>query len=40
MDLNDLISKITAFRDARDWKQFHKFSHLATPERVSPLFVS
>ena len=29
MDLNDLISKITAFRDARDWKQFHKANHLA-----------
>ena len=29
MNLNDLISKITAFRDARDWKQFHKANHLA-----------
>ena len=30
MELNELISKITAFRDARDWKQFHKPNHLAT----------
>ena len=29
MNLNDLISKIIAFRDARDWKQFHKANHLA-----------
>jgi len=29
MNLNELISKITAFRDARDWKQFHKANHLA-----------
>ena len=30
MNLNELISKITAFRGARDWKQFHKANHLAT----------
>jgi NTP pyrophosphatase (non-canonical NTP hydrolase) len=30
MELNKLISKITTFRDARDWKQFHKPNHLAT----------
>lgn len=30
MELNELISKITAFRDARDWQQFHKPNHLAT----------
>jgi NTP pyrophosphatase (non-canonical NTP hydrolase) len=30
MNLDDLVSKITAFRDARDWKQFHKANHLAT----------
>ena len=29
MNLNELISKITAFRDAREWKQFHKANHLA-----------
>jgi NTP pyrophosphatase (non-canonical NTP hydrolase) len=29
MNLNELTSKITAFRDARDWKQFHKANHLA-----------
>ena len=29
MNLNELISKITAFRDARDWKQFHKANQLA-----------
>jgi NTP pyrophosphatase (non-canonical NTP hydrolase) len=29
MNLNELTSKITAFRDARDWKQFHKPNHLA-----------
>ena len=28
-DLNDLISKITAFRDARDWMQFHNPKNLA-----------
>ncbi|VGO19828.1 nucleotide pyrophosphohydrolase [Pontiella sulfatireligans] len=30
MDLNQLISKLVEFRDARDWKQFHKPNHLAT----------
>jgi NTP pyrophosphatase (non-canonical NTP hydrolase) len=30
MNLDELTSKITAFRDARDWKQFHKANHLAT----------
>lgn len=30
MQLDDLISKITAFRDARDWKQFHTPNQLAT----------
>jgi dCTP diphosphatase len=29
MHLKELTSKITAFRDARDWKQFHKANHLA-----------
>lgn len=29
MDLNELTSKIIGFRDARDWKQFHKANHLA-----------
>jgi NTP pyrophosphatase (non-canonical NTP hydrolase) len=29
MNLNELTSKIIAFRDARDWKQFHKANHLA-----------
>ena len=29
MNLNELISKITTFRDVRDWKQFHKANHLA-----------
>lgn len=29
MHLNELISKITSFRDARDWRQFHKANHLA-----------
>ena len=29
MNLNQLISKITAFRDARDWKQFHNSKDLA-----------
>ncbi len=27
--LTDLISKITAFRDERDWKQFHNSKDLA-----------
>ncbi len=29
MELTELLAKITAFRDARDWKQFHKANHLA-----------
>lgn len=29
MNLNEITAKITAFRDARDWKQFHKANHLA-----------
>lgn len=29
MNLNELTRRITAFRDARDWKQFHKANHLA-----------
>lgn len=29
MKIDDLISKIIAFRDARDWKQFHRPNHLA-----------
>src|SRR5580692_11694690 len=29
MNLSELTSKIIAFRDARDWKQFHKPNHLA-----------
>lgn len=29
MNLSELTSKIVAFRDARDWKQFHKVNHLA-----------
>lgn len=29
MNFNDLISKITAFRDDRDWKQFHNSKDLA-----------
>jgi NTP pyrophosphatase (non-canonical NTP hydrolase) len=29
MNLDKLTSTITAFRDARDWKQFHKANHLA-----------
>jgi NTP pyrophosphatase (non-canonical NTP hydrolase) len=29
MSFTDLISKITAFRDARDWKQFHNSKDLA-----------
>ena len=27
--MNNLIQKITAFRDARDWKQFHNAKDLA-----------
>ncbi len=30
MELNELISKIVEFRDARDWRQYHKPNHLAT----------
>lgn len=29
MQLEELIPQIVAFRDARDWKQFHKANHLA-----------
>lgn len=29
MDFNELLSKITAFRDERDWKQFHNSKDLA-----------
>lgn len=29
MDINQLISKIIEFRDARDWKQFHNSKDLA-----------
>lgn len=29
MNLGELTSKIIAFRDARDWKKFHKANHLA-----------
>ncbi len=29
MDINELIAKAIAFRDERDWKQFHKPNHLA-----------
>jgi NTP pyrophosphatase (non-canonical NTP hydrolase) len=29
MNLDELLAKITDFRDARDWKQFHKANHLA-----------
>jgi len=29
IELNDLISEIVAFRDARDWRQFHTPRHLA-----------
>ena len=29
MDLNELTKKIIAFRDARDWAQFHKPKDLA-----------
>lgn len=29
MNLNELTAKITAFRDARDWKQFHRANHLS-----------
>jgi NTP pyrophosphatase (non-canonical NTP hydrolase) len=29
MNFTDLISKITAFRDDRDWKQFHNSKDLA-----------
>ena len=30
MNLSDLTAKITAFRDAREWKQFHTANQLAT----------
>ena len=30
MDLNELLREIVAFRDARDWKQFHSVNHLAS----------
>jgi NTP pyrophosphatase (non-canonical NTP hydrolase) len=30
MELNELTAKIISFRDARDWKQFHKPNHLAS----------
>lgn len=29
MSINEIISKVTAFRDDRDWKQFHTPGHLA-----------
>ena len=29
MDFNELLSKIMAFRDERDWKQFHNSKDLA-----------
>ncbi|MDR3458057.1 MAG: MazG-like family protein [Verrucomicrobiae bacterium] len=29
MEFNQITSKILAFRDARDWRQFHKANHLA-----------
>jgi NTP pyrophosphatase (non-canonical NTP hydrolase) len=29
MNLKELLAEITTFRDARDWKQFHKANHLA-----------
>lgn len=29
MELNDLLRQILAFRDERDWQQFHKPNHLA-----------
>jgi NTP pyrophosphatase (non-canonical NTP hydrolase) len=29
MNLSELTSKVLAFRDVRDWKQFHKPNHLA-----------
>lgn len=29
MDFNELLSKIIAFRDERDWKQFHNSKDLA-----------
>lgn len=29
MNIDELTSKIIAFREARDWKQFHKPNHLA-----------
>ena len=29
MDIQDLIQKIVAFRDARDWKQFHNPKDMA-----------
>ena len=29
MEINELVAKIIAFRDARDWKQFHTPNHLA-----------
>lgn len=28
-DINDLVTEIIAFRDARDWGQFHTLRHLA-----------
>lgn len=32
--MNELINKITAFRDARDWKQFHNAKDLAVALNV------
>ena len=29
MEINELIAKAIAFRDERDWKQFHTPNHLA-----------
>ena len=29
MDINELVEKIAAFRDAREWKQFHAPNQLA-----------
>ena len=29
MNIDNLLKRILAFRDARDWKQFHKPNHLA-----------
>jgi hypothetical protein len=36
MDVNELVSTIVGFRDARDWKQFHKHNICRQRSRSKP----